>query len=105
MSPDGSEIANDGPSTSVTATASPRIVLAFIVHGWDTGGHATRHARAVRSYARRVKIAEIAPPWFTVPPSGYGGIELVVSLLTDRLVEHGHDVTLFASGGSHTKAE
>jgi glycosyltransferase involved in cell wall biosynthesis len=51
-----------------------------------------------------VRIAEIAPPWFTVPPSGYGGIELVVSLLTENLVDHGHDVTLFAAAGSKTKA-
>lgn len=53
---------------------------------------------------RSVRIAEIAPPWYAVPPAGYGGIELVVALLTDRLAERGHDVTLFASGGSHTKA-
>jgi glycosyltransferase involved in cell wall biosynthesis len=52
-----------------------------------------------------VRIAEIAPPWFTVPPRHYGGIELVVSLLADGLVSRGHDVTLFASGGSSTKAE
>jgi glycosyltransferase involved in cell wall biosynthesis len=52
-----------------------------------------------------VRIAEIAPPWFPVPPPGYGGIELVVSLLADGLVERGHDVTLFASGGSRTRAE
>ncbi len=52
----------------------------------------------------RVRIAEIAPPWFAVPPAGYGGIELVVALLADGLVERGHDVTLFASGGSQTKA-
>jgi len=51
-----------------------------------------------------MKIAEIAPPWFAVPPTGYGGIELVVSLLADGLTERGHDVTLFASGGSQTKA-
>jgi glycosyltransferase involved in cell wall biosynthesis len=51
-----------------------------------------------------VRIAEIAPPWFAVPPTGYGGIELVVSLLTEGLVDRGHDVTLYASGGSHTKA-
>jgi glycosyltransferase involved in cell wall biosynthesis len=51
-----------------------------------------------------VRIAEIAPPWYTVPPAGYGGIELVVSLLADGLAERGHDVTLFASGGSSTKA-
>jgi len=51
-----------------------------------------------------VRIAEIAPPWFTVPPTGYGGIELIVSLLTENLVGRGHDVTLFASAGSTTTA-
>jgi glycosyltransferase involved in cell wall biosynthesis len=51
-----------------------------------------------------MRIAQIAPPWFAVPPTGYGGIELVVALLADGLVEEGHDVTLFASGGSRTKA-
>ena len=52
-----------------------------------------------------MKIAILAPPWFPVPPTGYGGIEWVVSLLADGLVEAGHDVTLFASGDSRTKAE
>jgi glycosyltransferase involved in cell wall biosynthesis len=52
-----------------------------------------------------VRIAVIAPVWFPVPPTGYGGIELVVSLLADGLVDEGHDVTLFASGGSRTKAK
>jgi glycosyltransferase involved in cell wall biosynthesis len=51
-----------------------------------------------------MRIAVIAPVWFAVPPTGYGGIELVVSLLADGLVDSGHDVTLFASGGSRTKA-
>jgi len=51
-----------------------------------------------------VRIAVVAPVWFPVPPTGYGGIELVVALLADGLVERGHDVTLFASGGSRTKA-
>src|SRR5262245_45632936 len=50
-----------------------------------------------------MRIAVVAPVWFPVPPKGYGGIELVVSLLADGLAESGHDVTLFASGGSHTK--
>jgi glycosyltransferase involved in cell wall biosynthesis len=40
-----------------------------------------------------------------VPPAGYGGIEWVVSLLADGLAERGHDVTLYASGGSITKAD
>jgi len=52
-----------------------------------------------------MQIAVVAPVWFPVPPSGYGGIELVVSLLADGLVDAGHDVTLFASGGSRTKAK
>ena len=51
-----------------------------------------------------MRIGIVAPVWFPVPPSGYGGIELVVSLLADGLVDAGHDVTLFASGGSRTKA-
>ena len=42
--------------------------------------------------------------WFPVPPTGYGGIEWVVSVLADGLVDAGHDVTLFASGDSRTKA-
>ena len=52
-----------------------------------------------------MRIAVVAPVWFPVPPTGYGGIELVVSLLADGLVDAGHDVTLFASGGSVTKAK
>ncbi|MFL5936185.1 MAG: glycosyltransferase family 4 protein [Gaiellaceae bacterium] len=51
-----------------------------------------------------MRIAVLAPCWFPVPPLGYGGIEWVVSLLADGLVDSGHDVTLFASGDSHTKA-
>ena len=52
-----------------------------------------------------MKIAQVAPVWFPVPPRGYGGIELVVSLLTEGLVADGHDVTLFASGGSRSAAK
>jgi glycosyltransferase involved in cell wall biosynthesis len=47
-----------------------------------------------------VRILEIAPPWFAIPPTGYGGIEWIVALLADGLVEAGHEVTLLASGGS-----
>jgi len=50
-----------------------------------------------------VRIAEIAPVWVSVPPPSYGGIELVVALVADGLVDRGHDVTLFATGGSRTK--
>ncbi|HEY7708231.1 MAG TPA: glycosyltransferase family 4 protein [Gaiellaceae bacterium] len=53
----------------------------------------------------RLRIAVVSPPWFPVPPSGYGGIEWVVALLADGLADAGHDVTLFASGDSRTKAK
>lgn len=52
-----------------------------------------------------MRIALISPLWERVPPFRYGGIELVVKLLTDELVRRGHDVTLFASGDSITSAE
>ncbi len=52
-----------------------------------------------------LRIAVLSPVWFRVPPDGYGGIEWVVSLLADSLVAAGHDVTLFASGDSRTKAK
>ena len=52
-----------------------------------------------------MRIAILAPVWFPVPPTGYGGIEWVVSLLADGLVDAGHDVTLFAAGESKTKAK
>ena len=51
-----------------------------------------------------MKIAQIAPLWERVPPFRYGGIELIVSLLTNELVRRGHEVTLFASGDSITTA-
>ena len=51
-----------------------------------------------------MRIAEICPPWLSVPPKGYGGIEWVVSLLADGLAESGHEVTLFATGDSRTSA-
>jgi glycosyltransferase involved in cell wall biosynthesis len=51
-----------------------------------------------------MKIAQVAPLFESVPPSLYGGTERVVSYLTDELVRQGHDVTLFASGDSRTRA-
>jgi glycosyltransferase involved in cell wall biosynthesis len=51
-----------------------------------------------------MRIGMIAPLEMRVPPHGYGGTELVVSLLAEELVRRGHDVTLFASGDSITEA-
>ncbi len=52
-----------------------------------------------------MRILQLAPPWFTVPPVRYGGTELVMAGLTDQLIDDGHQVTLLASGGSSTRAE
>jgi glycosyltransferase involved in cell wall biosynthesis len=52
-----------------------------------------------------MRIAMLAPPWIAVPPPGYGGIEYVVALLCDALVERGHDVELFCAPGSHSRAK
>jgi glycosyltransferase involved in cell wall biosynthesis len=51
-----------------------------------------------------MRIAEVAPLYESVPPKYYGGTERVVSYLTEELVRQGHEVTLFASGDSVTKA-
>ncbi|MGK6317301.1 glycosyltransferase family 4 protein [Neorhizobium sp. DT-125] len=51
-----------------------------------------------------MKVAQIAPLAESVPPKFYGGSERIVSYLTEELVGQGHDVTLFASGDSVTRA-
>ena len=53
---------------------------------------------------KKLKIAQVAPLYESVPPKLYGGTERVVSYLTEELVNRGEDVTLFASGDSVTKA-
>ena len=52
-----------------------------------------------------MRIAQVAPLHERVPPLLYGGTERVVSYLTEELVRQGHDVTLFASGDSITRAK
>ncbi len=51
-----------------------------------------------------MRIAQVAPLFESVPPTQYGGTERVVSYLTEELVRQGHDVTLFASADSVTRA-
>src|SRR3954469_14399601 len=53
---------------------------------------------------KKLRIAQVAPLYESVPPILYGGTERVVSYLTEELVRQGHDVTLFASGDSVTRA-
>src|SRR5690242_14400719 len=45
-----------------------------------------------------LRIAMLVPPWYELPPPGYGGLELVVAQLTDALMARGHHVTLFGAG-------
>lgn len=54
--------------------------------------------------AEPLHIAMIAPPWFTVPPHGYGGVENVCADLVDGLVARGHEVTLIGAGPAGTSA-
>ena len=51
-----------------------------------------------------MKIAQIAPLYEAVPPRLYGGTERIVAHLVDALIDDGHEVTLFASGDSLTRA-
>ncbi len=53
---------------------------------------------------KKLKIAQIAPLWETIPPKRYGGIEIMIDKITNELLKRGHEVTLFASGNSKTKA-
>jgi glycosyltransferase involved in cell wall biosynthesis len=61
-------------------------------------------ARPTRPWPHKLHIGQLAPLWVPVPPAGYGGTERVVHALTEELVARGHDVTLFAAGGSVTSA-
>jgi len=53
---------------------------------------------------KKLRIAQVAPLYESVPPRLYGGTERVVAYLTEELVRQGHEVTLFASGDSRTSA-
>ncbi|HEX3236347.1 MAG TPA: glycosyltransferase family 4 protein [Gemmatimonadales bacterium] len=49
-------------------------------------------------------IAMLSTPFVPVPPRDYGGTELVVYELVEGLLDRGHEVTLFGTGDSHTRA-
>jgi glycosyltransferase involved in cell wall biosynthesis len=54
--------------------------------------------------SRPMHIAVVAPPWYEIPPAGYGGIEAMCFWLVEGLVQRHHDVTLIGAGESHTRA-
>ena len=87
-------------------------MLSATASAWRSRRRATGRTRSGRAPDRRpvgrdripaeppLRIAMLAPPWISVPPPGYGGVESVVSALTEALVRRGHDVTLFCAPGS-----
>lgn len=50
-------------------------------------------------------IAMVAPPWYEVPPKGYGGIEQLVGDLVQNLLHMGNEVTLIGAGETGTDAK
>jgi len=53
---------------------------------------------------QKMRIAMVSTPFVPVPPRDYGGTELIVYELAEGLLDRGHDLTLFATGDSHTRA-
>jgi glycosyltransferase involved in cell wall biosynthesis len=51
-----------------------------------------------------LRIAMVAPPWYEVPPHGYGGVEALCGALVEMLLLRGHDVTLIGAGEPGTAA-
>jgi glycosyltransferase involved in cell wall biosynthesis len=74
------------------------------VLGWRAIGPEFAQSKRHNYQRLAMRIAQVAPLYESVPPRLYGGTERVVSYLTEALVLAGHNVTLFASGDSITKA-
>jgi glycosyltransferase involved in cell wall biosynthesis len=71
-------------------------------------GSAPDHAAALAGPSApampRLRVGVVAPPWFEVPPAGYGGIEWICYWLVEGLASRGHQVTLVAAGDQHANA-
>jgi glycosyltransferase involved in cell wall biosynthesis len=52
-----------------------------------------------------LRIGHVGPVATSIPPPKSGSVQLMTSLLNEGLVARGHDVTLFATGDSRTKAK
>ena len=55
--------------------------------------------------SKNLRIVQVAPDVYSIPPINYGGIERVVYDLVEELVRRGHEVFLFAPKGSKTSAK
>ena len=94
----------------MSTIASPPAVAEALAARSSLRFPATREPDRSRPFPRRregaehVRVAMLAPPWISVPSSGYGGVESVVSVLTEALVRRGNEVTLFCAPGSVSSA-
>lgn len=61
-------------------------------------------SRNVPEWSDGMRILMVAPPWYDVPPQGYGGIESMVAGLVAGLTRRGHDITLVGAGRAGTSA-
>lgn len=79
-------------------------VMPGIAHGDASADGEDSRADGDHNTARRLRIAMIAPPFFELPPTGYGGVEAMVAGLVDQLADRGHDVLLIGAGRHRTRA-
>ena len=86
-----------------TVNSAPRVRSRGQLWGRAGGGH-TPDLSLLRAHRAGLHVAMLAPPWISVPAPGYGGVESVVSSLTEALVRLGHKVTLFCAPGSVSRA-
>src|SRR5205823_6978940 len=90
---------------SNTAIHRQSDAISFSPIGW---GSADRYDRGgpgkaeeeVSAAEDALRVAIVAPPWYPLPPRGYGGTELVVHLLHSELRRLGHDLTVYGAAGS-----
>ncbi len=82
-----------------------RALFVRVFRGWDRCDSDGKLRFGNEDGTNKLRIAQVAPLYESVPPELYGGTERVVHYLTEGLVAQGHDVTLFASGDSKTTAE
>jgi glycosyltransferase involved in cell wall biosynthesis len=54
-----------------------------------------------QTYVNPLNIAMVIPPWYEIPPRGYGGIEVMCAALTNALAVRGHQVTVLGAGHQH----
>src|SRR5436190_12677671 len=90
--------------TQQACRATPRLVFTAHFAARVLDGSSYVSSRPIVPEEPGLRIAQVAPLYESVPPKLYGGTERVVSYLTEELGRQGHEVTLFASGDSITRA-